>query len=395
MTRRRSYQKGSVELHNGQWTVRYREFNHTTRKWNLKRDPLGRCKDKKAAMKAAEPIMVQVNERNNCQQPQKIHAGITFERFIEKRWRAYALSAEHQPSTTDLYNSLLNKHMLPYFGNKLMGEITPGAVSDFFDSKQARYSGNTLHSLYGLLWLIFEIARQYDVILQSPVRPLIHRPQRERREKPTLTLAQIQTLLALLSNHERLYVTLLLVTGMRMGEGLALRWCDLDSQGCTLEINHTLYKGKLKRVKTEGSKATLRIHPSVVGLLGDHRERSEFHDETDFIFCRADGRAWSYTPIKEHLDKAMGEAGIERVKGQFGFHLFRHTAGTLLYQKFRDLKQVQSVLRHADISTTADIYVHSDEQIIREGATVLAEMILKQDSENGALSVTQTSGLVS
>jgi len=99
--------------------------------------------------------------------------------------------------------------------------------------------------------------------------------------------------------------------------------------------------------------------------------------------------------IKEHLQKAMGEVGIERVKGQYGFHLLRHTSGTLLYEKVRDLKQVQSVLRHSDISTTADIYVHSGEQIVREGAAILAEMILTNESANGALVVTQISELVS
>jgi integrase len=67
----------------------------------------------------------------------------------------------------------------------------------------------------------------------------------------------------------------------------------------------------------------------------------------------------------------MDTAEIKRVKGQYGFHIFRRSAGTLLYAKSRDLKLVQGTLRHADISTTSDIYVHLDDKVLSEDTEIL------------------------
>ena len=53
MTRKKSYQKGNVQLHNGVWTLRYREIDHRTGKRITKRERLGIFKNKKAALRAA------------------------------------------------------------------------------------------------------------------------------------------------------------------------------------------------------------------------------------------------------------------------------------------------------------------------------------------------------
>jgi integrase len=72
----------------------------------------------------------------------------------------------------------------------------------------------------------------------------------------------------------------------------------------------------------------------------------------------------------------MDAAGIARVTGKHGYHIFRHSAGTLLYAKIRDLKLVQGALGHANISTTSDIYVHLSDKVLSEGTETLAEEIL-------------------
>jgi integrase len=96
----------------------------------------------------------------------------------------------------------------------------------------------------------------------------------------------------------------------------------------------------------------------------------------------------------------MDAAKSKRVKGQYGFHIFRHSAGTLLYAKSRDLKLVQGTLRHADISTTSDIYVHLDDAMLNEGTEtltreVLEGSILEQFFANRSRSVPQESQTVS
>ena len=131
MTRRKSHQKGSVKLHNGSWTLRYRELDHTTGKWQTRRKVLAKFKDKKDALKASEPIMAQVNERNNSE-PKKLNAKITFKEFVESYWKAYTVKKKLQVSSIDQRNVLLELHLFPYFGAKLMQDIEPSDISKFF-----------------------------------------------------------------------------------------------------------------------------------------------------------------------------------------------------------------------------------------------------------------------
>lgn len=98
-----------------------------------------------------------------------------------------------------------------------------------------------------------------------------------------------------------------------------------------------------------------------------------------------------YHASKRHLYKAMDKAGIKRVKGKYGHHIFRHSAGTLLYAKSRDLKLVQGTLKYGDVSITSDIYVHLDDEVLNEGSKILIAEIL----DNGDLAVTRKSEMVS
>lgn len=392
MTRRKSYQRGNVQLHNGQWTLRYREFSDRTRKWILKREVLGKFKNKKAALKAAEPIMIRVNERNNCK-PSEVYSDLAFRQFIDTRWHAYEISAKHKRSTRDCRKVLLKNQILPYFGDKLMTEITPEDIADFLNEMGRTLKPNTLQSLYGMLNLMFEIARQYDFIPQNPVRPLVHKPEPEPIEKPTLTPEQIRTILTKLPADERLFHLLVAGTGIRKGEGMAMRWLNFNEAERELIITHTLYRLCLEEPKTKTSKGKLRLHPFLVKLLVAHREKSSFQQEDDFIFTRPDGRPLNYSSLLQHLYSAMDEIGIKREKSKYGFHIFRHTAGTLLFERLGDLKLVQTVLRHADSSMTGH-YVHS-EQPVAEYAEVLTELILGDAEANCDLFVTESIGWVS
>jgi integrase len=397
MTRRKSYQRGNVQekpKSSKNWTLRYRELDHTTGEWTTRRKSLGKFKDKKDALKASVPILAQVNERNNLE-PKQLNKKITFKEFIESYWKAHTVKQKLQISSIDQRNSLLELHLLPYFGKMLMQEVQPSDISEFFQLKaksEKEYSDNTLSSFYGLLRVIFDLAEQNDVINKSPVRSKLHKPELAKVEKPTLSAAQIREVLSHLPNEqERLSALLLAVTGMRVGEGVALRWMDFNATLSELSINHTLYRGKLKDPKTEGSKAKIRLAPQIAALLLNHKESSSFQAEEDFIFCREDGSPLKVLEIRRHLYKAMDKVGIKRVKGKYGLHIFRHSAGTLLYAKSRDLKLVQGTLRHADISTTSDIYVHLGDEVLNEGSEILAAEILG----NYDLSVTQKSEMVS
>ncbi|MFL6278384.1 MAG: tyrosine-type recombinase/integrase [Blastocatellia bacterium] len=377
MTRRVNDQKGNVQQHFGSWTLRFRELDRATGEWKTRRVVLGKLKDRDAALEAAAPIMAQVNRRNQAE-PQQLDAEITFKEFIATHWEAYRRTAKHQPTTIENHNSLTKNHLMPFFKKRRLREVQPSDISRFLQSRiDEGLAGNTLQNLYGLLRLMFDIAAQFDIIDKSPVRPKLHKPEFERVEKPTLNAAQIKAIIARLPDEtERVFALLLAVTGMRIGEALALRWTDFDPLKCELSIHHTLHRLKLKKPKTAISFGTLKLDPRIADLLTAHQARSRFKAEKDFIFCRSDGRPLNQSALRNHLYAVMDELEIARAKGMHGYHIFRHSAGTILHKRSRDLKVVQSLLRHSDISTTADIYVHLDDEVVSEGVGILADEIL-------------------
>ena len=386
MTRKNSHQKGNLQWHRENWTVRYWELNHQTKEWKLRRERLDGYDDpnkKKAARKAADDFIATVNERNNNPKVPKLRkedSEITFKQFVEGRWKAYTITARHQVSTLDQRSSLIKKRLLPFFGEKKLKEIKRADISDFLEDLYGKLSQHTLQNLYGLLRSMFSVAVDYELIKKSPVKQKIHKPEMMKVEKPTLKAAQIRAILAgLPDDQERLFALLLAVTGMRIGECLALRWMDFEAKACELSINHTLFRQKLKQPKTKSSKSSIRLAPSIAGLLALHKEQSSFQADDDYIFCRLDGRSLNPTALRNHLYSAMDslkdDLKIKRVKGQYGYHIFRHSAGSIVYKKSRDLKMVQGTLRHADISTTSDIYIHLDDEVLGEGSEILTKEI--------------------
>ena len=375
MARKRSYQKGNVEWHNSQWTLRYRQWNYDTLRWEQKRVMLeGNFKNEKEARRAAGPIMVDVNKHNNDGRSIAPRP-VTFEQFVGTRFADYQKQQRHQPGTLKSYDAALRMYLLPVLADKPLSEITPANITDAL-KKVEHLASATKARIYAVLHVIFDLAEQFDIINESPGRPKIHRPTVERKKRSVLNADQIRAVIAVMPEEYRLLLLMLALTGKRIGEILALRWMDFDPEKSELSINHTLYKGKLKQPKTKSSIGMVYLDPQIAALLVEHRCQSKFQSPTDFIFCRPDGRPCNDGQIRHHLHIAMERAGIEQKKSEHGFHIFRHSAGSLLYAKTNDLKLVQNALGHTRTETTSNIYVHIEQQKATQASSVLAGEIM-------------------
>jgi len=108
------------------------------------------------------------------------------------------------------------------------------------------------------------------------------------------------------------------------------------------------------------------------------RRRSPFKADSDFIFCKADGGPCDPDWVRENvLYPAMDRAAIDRGKRTHGFHIFRHTGGSIVRTVTGDMKLAQLQLGHSRMSTTSGIYVHTNEQDIQRAGEALAETIAK------------------
>ena len=147
-----------------------------------------------------------------------------------------------------------------------------------------------------------------------------------------------------------------LTTGLRRGEICGLMWQDFDEAHGTLTVRRTIHAERGGRLtagetKTGAGKRIITLPPSTAQLLSERRKRSY----TEWIFPdplhpeRPTRPNAAYVRMKELLKKA----GLPSIR----FHDLRHTFATHLLDHGADLRAVQELLGHANLSTT-QIYTH-------------------------------------
>lgn len=150
-------------------------------------------------------------------------------------------------------------------------------------------------------------------------------------------------------------VGLMLETGMRAGEVLALRWDKVDIQRKRLRVEATIVNpaGKTSceyqpSAKSKASNRIVPLTPRAIELL----QRLRPLNETWVIPGR--GNSWlSYNNLAKHIRQVCRAAGVE----YRGAHAFRHTFATNCYYRNVDVKVLSKLLGHSDIGVTMNIYV--------------------------------------
>jgi integrase len=137
---------------------------------------------------------------------------------------------------------------------------------------------------------MLDVARQDDFMRASPIRPKIHRPKSDRKEKSSFSVDQAKSILAAVDPFYRAALITLALTGIRAGELLGLRWFNIDFLRRRITITDSLWRGKLQTTKTEASDRTLAMSDLLVNSLIEHRGVSNFKQSGDFVFCQTDGR---------------------------------------------------------------------------------------------------------
>jgi integrase len=378
---RRSFQRGCLQWHNDQWTLLYWLKDHKTGRRVQKRESAAfksfvDRNDKKAALQAAIGFLRTINELNSnpktATRKEQTETGLTFGEFIKTRWASYVAKRKMEPSTLAGYDSIISKHLLPVFGERQIASITAGDMTDFFDGLRGRMKAKTAANIFGLLNVMFDVAMEYELIESKPLRKKLHKPEFEKEEKPVLSPEVVRDILMGLPYAHRLFIVMLSVLTIRIGEGLALRWLNLDFDSCMLQLTHSLWRGKLKpTLKTKSSKRRFVLPDALVKALESYRQQSQFNRAEDFIFPNSFGGPLEPGNFRKRvLYPVMDELGIKREERKHRFHLFRHSAATILHEETGDIEVAQRALGHARRSTTEDIYDHV-EQVIGEKVTGL------------------------
>jgi integrase len=217
----------------------------------------------------------------------------------------------------------------------------------------------SLLNLYVLLQKMLNLAVALELMNSNPIQR-VPKPRVDRTEKPSLSPQQVRSIADAMPENLRALVVLLYLTGLRIGEALALKWCDVDFEHSKLYVRRSIWHGKEQTPKSRRSLRAKHLLGGLKQVLEHHRELCLSSQPEDYLFANGAGRPYDPDDLRKRvLYPAMDKAGIERkVTRAYGFHLFRHSAGSQMHEVTGDLKQTQSFLGHSGIGITSDVYVH-------------------------------------
>ena len=227
-------------------------------------------------------------------------------------------------------------------------------------------SASTIKKQKLLLNQVFEHAVLTDVILRNPVQgaqmpPMSHRTKivlpYEKDEQEKLVAAFTEEKNGRLRLRYGWGCVLILETGLRAGEALALEWNDIDEEKRLLKVTKNLVRvdGKnlvQRTTKTASGKRTIPLNG--IAMEAVQRLKAQAVPGCPFVFATQTGKHLSYRNLLATMEKACETAGVE----SRGLHALRHSFASNLYARGVEIKLISKLLGHASTQITYDRYVH-------------------------------------
>lgn len=314
----------------------------------------------------------------------------TVGQFLEY-WLSQSVKPRVRPLTAAGYAVNVRKHIVPTLGNMKLDRLTPQNVQELLNDRLAAgLSAKTVNYVHQVLRTALGTAVRWELIDRN-VAKLVDPPRGKRPRIRALGADEARRFLdSVRGNRLEALYSVALALGLRQGEALGLRWQDVDLDGGILQVRHQLQRIETKLTlvepKTERSRRTLVMPPSIVDRLREHSKRqlgeklwagSKWVDN-DLVFGNRFGAPLQARRVIADFHKALRDAGLPRIR----FHDLRHSCATLLLIQGVSPRVVMEVLGHSEISMTMDTYSHVVPELRREAADRMESLLSKHQSRS-------------
>ena len=306
-----------------------------------------------------------------------------------------------KPSSWESYNKVINGKLKPYFADKnfKLRDLRGMHFTEYFvhlkehgrSDNKGGLSRKAILNIRGVLSSALTYAVENDMIHDNVVEhsrlPLFE----EKTFVPTIyDTEQIKTLLEYAEKTESkmcLFLYLVMFTGARKGELLALTWDNVNFENNTIHIcmNRT---GSSKEVlnkptspKTRNGVRTVPLPEKVMNMLREEKERQKQNKavlksyykvyEYDYVIRQSDGSIYNPNSVNRIIKKMEDELGLPHCR----VHDYRHAVASILFENGVPLADVTTQLGHGQTSTTERIYIHRANVAPKENVQTLANAI--------------------
>ncbi|MDY3079143.1 MAG: tyrosine-type recombinase/integrase [Oscillospiraceae bacterium] len=310
-------------------------------------------------------------------------------------------------NTFENYKYMYETFVRKQIGDKRISMLKKSDIKRFYNylADERGLKPATIDNIHTVLHQILDMAVDDDYIRNNPSNNVLKELKQSHifkmEKRRGLTRPEQELFLSYLKETPSVQnwypvFAVMVGTGLRVGELTGLRWCDVDIEEGTIDVNHTLVyydhrtsEGKrgcyfnVNTPKTEAGNRQVPMLDFVKEAFLMERERQDMLDVhceatvdgyTDFIFINRFGQPQHQSTLNKAIRRIIRDCNDEQflkddnpkvLLPHFSCHSLRHTFTTRMCEAGVNVKVIQDTLGHKDISTTLNIYTDVTKELKR------------------------------
>jgi integrase len=353
--------------------IKLASFRQRSKKWEYRikyTDPsTGKTKEKtKGGFRTKKEAQIEAAEVEK-QVYLNQHSIIQSKELLVKDWLTRWLDVygvQCQPSTLVTRKHYV-KTIIANLGYYKLTQLTRLDYQEFINSLSEKYAKRTVQTIHSVFCTAINKAVELQLIPYNKFRnmPIKKDEAITDIKNNYLTKEQVDLFLAAAKSkhlHHYMIASILIRTGLRKGELLALTWEDIDLENKTISITKSRSDRGVKLPKTKSSIRTIAIDSTLVSELKNYHTWQKKNKlkygpnyiESEYMLVSPNGAAMGTYGINKAINTILAKTNLHHISP----HGLRHTHAIMLLESGVDIKTVSTRLGHTTVDMTANVYIH-------------------------------------
>lgn len=275
-------------------------------------------------------------------------------------------------------DDILRAHLLPHFGEKVVGQITKADILAFRSTlskvpgrKAETLSAKRINAVMApLRQILNEAADRFD--FTTPFRNI--KPLKvQKTDIEPFTLDEVQQILTTVRADYRNYYTVRFFTGMRTGEIDGLKWAYVDFERHLILVRETIVAGEEDYTKTDGSQREIQMSAIVFQALQEQAKATR--ERSKFVFCAANGEPFDHNNVTKRVwYPLLRHLGLKLRRP----YQTRHTAATLWLASGENPLWIARQMGHTSTEMLFKVYGRFVPNLTRQDGSAFERLLLQR-----------------